>query len=288
MSGRLQWQSDGADWPHRAQSQFIKADGLTLHCQIAGQGPDILLLHGTGASSHSWRDLFAPLTRHFRIIVPDLPGHAFSDPLPAGRLSLDGMAHAIARLMGEINATPIMIAGHSAGAAIAIQMALKGLANPQAIVSINGALRPFGGIASQIFPPLARLLVLNPFVPSFFAWRAEDPNAVAQLIEGTGSRITEEGLDYYRRLFRSRAHVAATLKMMANWDLDELNRHLPNLRSRLILIAAQNDKAVEPDTARSIKKRLPDTQLILMRDVGHLCHEEEPRDVAAILIDGAK
>ena len=55
------------------------------YVEIAGQGPDLVLLHGLGASSFSWRHNSAPLSRHFRVITPDLPGHGRS-PAPARRL----------------------------------------------------------------------------------------------------------------------------------------------------------------------------------------------------------
>ena len=288
MKGRLDWTLDGANWPHRASSQFIKAGGLTWHCQITGQGPDLLLIHGTGASTHSWRQLIEPLSQKFRVIVPDLPGHAFSDPLPGHRLSLPGMAHALAQLVTTIGAHPSLVVGHSAGAAIALDMALHHSCHPHAIISLNGALLPFGGIAGQIFPSMARMLVLNPFVPRFFAWRAEDPHAVTALIEGTGSRLDEEGLDFYRCLFRSRAHVAATLGMMANWDLDALNRSLGDLNCPLVLVAATGDKAVSPDAARTMKQRFSKARFVLLRQCGHLCHEEKPQEIIDLIIEVAR
>ena len=57
----LSWDQDGHDWPNRDASRFVEAAGLTWHVQIAGQGPVLLLLHGTGASTHSWRDLLPGL-----------------------------------------------------------------------------------------------------------------------------------------------------------------------------------------------------------------------------------
>ena len=51
------------------------------YVEIEGQGPDLVLLHGLGASSFSWRHNRAPLSRHFRVITPDLPGHGRS-PAP--------------------------------------------------------------------------------------------------------------------------------------------------------------------------------------------------------------
>ncbi len=57
---RLIWGTDGRDWPHRDRSRFVEAGGLRWHIQRMGDGPALLLVHGTAAATHSWRDL-APL-----------------------------------------------------------------------------------------------------------------------------------------------------------------------------------------------------------------------------------
>ena len=65
------------------------------YVDIAGQGPDLVLLHGLGASSFSWRHNRAQLARHFRVITPDLPGHGRS-PAP---LNADYRAEAPATVL---------------------------------------------------------------------------------------------------------------------------------------------------------------------------------------------
>ena len=56
-----------------------------------GDGPDLLLLHGSGAATHSWRDLAPLLARDFRVIAPDLPGHGFTETPGGDGLSLPGI-----------------------------------------------------------------------------------------------------------------------------------------------------------------------------------------------------
>ena len=61
MGYYLDWATDGADWPNREASRFVEAAGLRWHVQVMGAGPVLLLLHGTGASTHSWRDVMPKL-----------------------------------------------------------------------------------------------------------------------------------------------------------------------------------------------------------------------------------
>ena len=286
---RPDWKTDGHDWPHRAASRFVEAGGLNWHIQEFGDAdaPVLLLLHGTGAATHSWRGLAPLLAEHFRIIAPDLPGHGFTDPLPTARLSLPGMAGAVGALVDTLGVAPAVVAGHSAGAAVLARMCLDGVVTPRLLAAFNGALAPLPGAASLLFPSMARLLFLNPFTPRVFAWTA-DRTAVRKLIEGTGSRLDPQGLDLYRRLFTRAGHVRGALGMMANWDLDRLHRDLPRLAPRILLVVGGDDKAILPDTAFTLRDRLPDARVALVRGLGHLAHEEAPERVAEILLEEAR
>ena len=70
MSAALDFDRDGREWPHRDKSRFVKVGNLTFHVQIMGDGAPLLLIHGTGASSHSWRDIMPILARdHHRLPI---------------------------------------------------------------------------------------------------------------------------------------------------------------------------------------------------------------------------
>lgn len=283
MTGALSWARDGRDWPHRAASRFVEAGGLSWHVQEMGQGPTLLLLHGTGASTHSWRDLLPLLARDFHVVAPDLPGHGFTEAPERDRLSLPAMARGLTALLGKLGVEPEGIVGHSAGAAIAMQMVLTGAVAPSCLISLNGALLPFKGVASQLFPSVARLLVLNPLVPRLFAWRAGSTEAVTQLLEGMGSRLDARGQDLYQRLFSNRVHVASTLGMMANWDLEALGRSFGRVDLPVLLVVGAGDRAVPPGDARAVAQRLPDARIETLPGAGHLIHEEKPGDIAALI-----
>lgn len=301
---RMDWDRDGKDWPLREFSHFIDAPGfrrlfdgeadpppaavrqvpsLRWHVQVLGEGPPILLLHGTGASTHSWRDVAPRLVDRFTVIAPDLPGHGFTE-MPALRwLSLPRMASHLRQLLLALDVRPVVAVGHSAGAAVLVRMALDGLIAPKAIIGVNAALRPFQGIAGRLFPHMAKLLFLNPFAPRLFAWRAADRQAVARVIGGTGSALGEEGLELYARLFGDQGHVAATLAMMAHWDLASLQHELPGLDCRLALLVGERDRAVPPGDSEQIRSVLHDAEILRLPKLGHLAHEEAPEQVAAII-----
>lgn len=294
MSEQLVWERDGLDWPHRDASLFVEAGGLRWHVQRFGDPakklPVALLVHGTGASTHSWRGLAPLLAPHFSVVTMDLPGHGFTS-MPAGgagsrQLSLPGMAQAISALLGALAVTPSLVVGHSAGAAIAVRMSLDRLIAPSLVASLNGAFLPLGGLAGQVFSPVAKLLAATPLVPKLFSWRAAEPAVLQKLIDGTGSTLDATGLALYGKLVANPGHAAGALGMMANWDLQPLAHDLPRSSTPIALLVGENDLTISPRQARRVLALLgPTTRATLtsLPGLGHLAHEERPDVVAAHL-----
>jgi magnesium chelatase accessory protein len=278
------WERDGLDWPNREASRFVKASGLRWHVQQAGEGPAVLLVHGTGSSSHSFRDLFPLLTARFTVVAPDLPGHGFTDRPPFREQSLTGMSRALSGLLRKLGVQPALAAGHSAGAAILVRMTLDGAISPTAIVSLNGALLPLRGMPRYLFAPAAQLVARLPFLPQLAARRGADPERIRELIRGSGSRIDAKGIELYRRLGSKASHVSAAFGMMANWDLDALARDLPRLHTKLVVVTGDNDLMVPPAEQRRVRMLVRNAEMVTLPGLGHLAHEERPGEIADLLV----
>ena len=284
MTARLNWDRDGRDWPNRASSRFVRAAGLRWHVQVMGAGSVVLLIHGTGASTHSFRTLAPMLASHFTVVAPDLPGHGFTDPpAAAAGYSLPGVAGGISSLLRELALSPMLVAGHSAGAAVAIRMILDNAITPTAIVSLNGALLPFPAITNDFFRPVARFLASSSLTARAFTLFAGSRPSVERLVRSTGSRIDPEGMRLYARLTSTSGHVHAALALMANWDLRPLVRDLPHLAPRLVLVTGSQDGMVPPAESYRVRALLPKAELVSLRGLGHLAHEERPADIAALM-----
>jgi magnesium chelatase accessory protein len=273
------------DWPHREASAFVTSGGMRWHVQQLGAGPALLLLHGTGASLHSWSGLLPLLAQSFRVLALDLPGHGFTEAPDTEGFSLPGMARSIAGLLQTLDFTPTLVLGHSAGAAVAARLCLDDAIAPAAVISLNGALEPFSGLQAQLFRPAAKLLSALSFVPAVVALQAGRPQSVERMVASTGSTLGPEALHHYRHLVQMPGHVAAALKMMANWDLASLYRDLPRLQPRLWLVACSNDRAVPEAQARRLHEALPRSRLRLLPGLGHLGHEEDPEQFRQLILE---
>ncbi len=281
MSTRSFGPADLGDWPNAHASRFVRASGLDWHVQLMGSGPIMLLVHGTGAATHSWRDLMPALAADFTVVAPDLPGHGFTTAPPSHRLSLPGMSRDLADLLAKLGMAPAMAVGHSAGAAIACRMSLDGDLPARALVSLNGAMLPLAGAPGQVFAPLARLLVGLPLLPNLFAWRAGDRAVVEKLLASTGSTLDTRGVDCYARVVRRPDHAAAALRMMANWNLVPLVADLPRLQPPLLLVAGASDRTIPPADSARLRDMIPGATLEIMPALGHLAHEEDFAGTAA-------
>jgi magnesium chelatase accessory protein len=281
MSARLDWTRDGQHWPHHACSTFVHAGGLRWHVQRMGVAgtPVALLVHGTGAATHSWRGLMPLLAQSHDVIAMDLPGHGFTTMPARAALSLTGMAGALTSLISAMGVQPTLAVGHSAGAAVLIRMQLDGTLPSAHLVSINGALLPLAGLVGRAFSPLAKLLAANPVVPHVFAWRASDAAVLQRLLDATGSKLDAEGTRLYGQLVANPGHAAAALAMMAAWDLMPLHAALPRLRAPLQLIVGSQDRTVPPQQARQVCALVKHAVLTDLPGLGHLAHEEQPAKV---------
>lgn len=265
-------------------TRLVEVDGQRWRVLERGQGaPCWLLLHGTGASLHSWQPVAELLAAQASVVVPDLPGHAFTALASPAQLTLPGMAQAVAALVKTLGVVPDVIVGHSAGAAVAARMVLDGLVAPRALVAVNGAFLPFGGVAAPLFSPLARALYAQRWVPRLFARRAADVAVIRRLVEGTGSRLGDAGIAAYQHLMRQPSHAEAALGMMAHWDLRALERELPQLPVPLSLVVGARDRAVSPRQAERVAVRCAQATVLHLEGLGHLAQEEDPARVAQTL-----
>lgn len=288
MSGRYpDWATDGKDWPNRRASSFVRAGGYEWHVQMMGSGPVCVLIHGTGAATHSWRDMMPLLAKQYTVVAMDLPGHGFTKG-SGQRPTLEGMATSVAALLVELKLAPALVVGHSAGVAIGAQLLLDRKWQIP-LIGFTPALMPFPGLAARLFPQLAKMLFTNPFVSIIFSRMAQAPGQTAKfLARATGSNIDTAGAKYYTRLFSKSGHCDGAIRMMANWRLENLRDHLSKLTSPTLLIRASQDSAIPKAAVEDAAALIPECTLEVMEKLGHLAHEEDPKLATDIITRFAK
>jgi pimeloyl-ACP methyl ester carboxylesterase len=102
----------------------LELAGARLRYFVGGAGPPLVLVHGLGGSAANWCELAPLLVDRYRLFVPDLPGHAGSEPVAAPG-GLEPFADRIAALLEAEDAGPAAVVGHSLGGHVALRLALS-------------------------------------------------------------------------------------------------------------------------------------------------------------------
>ena len=275
-------------WPNARLSRRGQGPVHRWHIQESGTGKTILLLHGAGGSTHSYRHLIPYLDRDFHFVALDLPGQGFTQLGARHRCGLDTMAEDIQKLCAQEGWVPDAIVGHSAGCAVALRLAETDLSprgHTPTVIGINAALAQFKGLAGLLFPVMAKALAAVPFTASLFSGASSNPERIKALISSTGSELDDEGLDLYRRLVGDRAHVDGTLLMMAQWQLNPLLARLPKHPAQVHFIVGDKDTTVPPQVSERAAVRMQNAIVHHMPALGHLAHEERPAETAALIRD---
>lgn len=280
----MDWTRHKDDWPHAGTSRFVLCKPHKWHVQEAGSGPLLLLLHGAGGGTQSFRHLTPLLTPHYRVVAIDLPGQGFTRLGAQARCGLETMAEDIASLCVQEGWRPRAIIGHSAGAAVAFDLAERLPAPAPHVIGINAALSRFKGVAGVLFPFMAKALAMMPGVAGLFTASNGNPRSVQRLIDGTGSKLPPDELRHYSALVSDRGHVNATLQMMAQWELGPLLERLPRSGLHGLLIAATHDRAVPATVSRDMAAQITHVGYAELPELGHLAHEEAPETVAALIL----
>lgn len=271
-------------------SAFLDAGSRTVasrphrwHTVTVGEGTPTLMLHGAGSSGLSWRRLADLMAGDHRMTIPDLPGHGQTRLGTRQRSGLAHMAEDVATLAAAEMPRIDLIVAHSAGAAVALELARH--VEVGRIVAINPALRPFDGIAGWLFPLLAKALGANPLVPHLFARMAGGERRVRELLEAQGSAIDAEMVAHYRALVSDPAHVGGALTMMGQWTVEDLRRALPEIETPVLFLAGANDRTVPPETSVEAAGLMLNARVELLDGLGHLAHEEAAERVAELVRD---
>lgn len=259
-------------------SRFIKIDGLDVHYRIEGQGPDLLLLHGTAASLHTWDDWTELLKKDFRIIRLDLPAFGLTGPSPSVDYSIAGYTSFLSAFTHAIGLDSFSVAGNSLGGGIAWAYAIKHPDQIEKMLLINASGIPNNGDDPAVFK-LAR----NPVLGKLLEWVTPKSFIEKNMKEVyfNDLKVDEELVTRYhemalregnRKAFRQRAQVT-------NPDLTDL---LPTISAPTLIMWGEEDEWIPVKNAYYFHESIPNTQLAVIPQLGHVPMEEAPDVTSAI------
>jgi len=241
--------------------------GICVSYRVSGDGLPVILLHGWGASSESFRTVHDCLMKQYRVYSIDLPGFGGSDE-PSDSWRLDDYVDVIQDFISELAIVDAVLIGHSFGGRIIIKLAARHSVIIDKIVLIDSAgIKPRRSLRYWIrlyTYKSARRLSQLPLI------RAFSYNAV----ESMRRRI--ESVDY-------RNASEAMRKIMVRIIDEDLTPLLPAISVPVLLIWGEKDTATPLSDGQLMDSLIPDSGLVIFKGAGHWSFIERIRDFMMIL-----
>jgi pimeloyl-ACP methyl ester carboxylesterase len=252
-----------------------------LSVELAGSGPDLLLVHGLSASRREWDAVAPELTGRFRLIMPDLAGRGESPAGPGLRFGLEDETERLTALFDELALDRPVVVGHSQGAALAVALAARrdcaGLlllnpvnpwtARPAALAALR--LRSIRILLVPLLRHYRQSLTRYILTRRVFA----DPRSVT----ATAVRKYSETLEAPER-------VEALLRVVADWRPAELAAYDARRAEPLLLVTGRRDRRAPPADVRRWAERLGGPCLVL-EHCAHGVPEEAPDRVVQMILE---
>ena len=266
-----------ASVPHSESSRFAEIDGVRIHYQEKGVGTPLVLLHGFTSSTYSWKDVFEPLSRTFRVIAVDLKGFGFSGKAD-GDYTRRAQAQLVAHLLDHLKIEKAWLGGNSMGGEIALNVAL---ANPQRVDGL--ILIDSAGVEVKGGSSLAPAYVRIPFVGrALTALALTSDKLVREGLEKSffdDAKITNERVAHYYRPLRTRGGQLAALRARTQAGQFPIEQDLGRVNARTLIIWGAEDAVIPLAAGRTMNSLIKNSKLVIIEKCGHLPQEEMPERV---------
>jgi pimeloyl-ACP methyl ester carboxylesterase len=264
-----------------ADSRFVEVNDLRVHYKAAGSGePVLLLLHGFGASTFSWRDVIEPLAKLGTVVAFDRPAFGLTErPLTWERgcdpYAPQAQVALVVGLLDTFGIRKAVLVGNSAGGTIAIQVALAHPDRVDALVLVDAAIYQGGGAPSWIRPLLYTPQVdrLGPLLARQIEARGDD---FLEMAWHDPSKITPLVRAGYRKPLRAENWDRALWELTKTSREAQLADHIASITLPSLVISGDDDRIVPVESSLRLAEELPNAELVVIPMCGHLPHEECP------------
>lgn len=260
---------------HRDEaSRFVDVDGVRVHCKDEGQGPAVLLVHGTFGDLSDWDGWAARLAPRLRVVRLDLPGFGLTGPVPSGNYSVDRLLGLVDGLMDTLEIERFAIAGVSFGGLVAFRYAGTRTDRVSALLLANSAgiqagQRAAGSGSGNI---LTDPQVTEADVRRFLTFLLNDPALVTPA-------LVQRKLAFTNVVGRGE-EAAAAIRL---YERGSPERVLGRVRAPALVMWGGANPALSTSTADAFVaalRRAPVRERRLYADGGHLINLQRPRETA--------
>lgn len=257
--------------------QLIDIDGYEVHYLDQGAGPAVVLIHGFGGHTYSYRHLIPVFARDHRVIAVDLKGYGYSERNAHAGLSLTAHVSMLKSLLDKLGIARATFVGHSMGGGVAQRFAV---AHPEMVDALVLAASVDGGERSgrPILTPGALVRLVVPVLAKF---------AASRMLQGSfydPARLTNDVRDEYMRPIRIKGSMDGLIAIMRD-GADDSPVDIGKITRPVLLLYGAHDKLVPPSVGQEIQRRIPHARMVVVERAGHLLLEEQPEKCASAILD---
>lgn len=258
-------------------SKFLQIGGLSVHYRDKGQGKPLVLIHGTGASLHTWQGWSGLLRSNFRVIRMDLPGFGLTGPEPTGDYSSEAYVRFIERFAAKLGLETFDLGGNSLGGFIAWRYAV---AHPERVRRL--ILLDASGYPGRKPPLILFRLAQTPVISSLIARMDPRPLVARSLRDAYAdqTKVTPDLVDLYADLALRPGNRDAFCARVSTSEPDH-TAELRQIVAPTLIMWGRLDALVPVGDAERFARDIRQSRVVIYEGVGHVPMEEIPGRSAA-------
>lgn len=275
-------------------SEFIKINDLDIHVINKGQGEKtFILLHGFGSHTYTWSFIIDELSNYGKVIAYDRPGfgltqRVFKNELHYNPYTLEYQTELLKHIIDYYELENIILIGNSAGGTVSILSYLNYPELIDRLILVSPAVFSEGRNSSFIRPFL--------FLPHFqkygpyFASKTliENSFEIISTAWYDKSKLTDEILENYKRPLKIMNWDKALWDFTISSKRSDLFHRLNEINLPVLLITGDSDVIVPTANTIKLKDYIPDSELYVIKESGHVPQEETPEEFLNIIINWIK
>lgn len=251
------------------EEKIISINNLKVNYKIAGEGQPILILHGWGSNSERWQrtgELLAE--KGLKVIIPDLPGFGKSQ-VPLEPWGIQNYCQFVKRFAKNLNLEKFYLLGSSFGGAISMKYAVEYSENIKKLFLVAPAYSRRKTVKRVSFFLISKILKPFAFFPFF--------------------KVARQA---FYKFFIPRSDYPQTFGLMKKIYLKIINEDLshlaPLIKLKTVIIWGEKDKVIPIREAYFLKKKIQNSDLIIIKDEGHGFSEDSKEKLAEIILSFLK
>lgn len=272
-----------------ANSEFIDIDGMQVHivrstkCANSASVKTIVLLHGTSASLHTWQGWTEALSAEYCVVSMDLPGFGLTGPFVNKTTEYTSANYAsfVIEVLDKLNLDKVILAGNSLGGKIAWRMAALYPERVSKLILVNAVGYPATPKSIPIGFRLASYPALKPILRNILP-----RNVVKKSIKSVyadDSQVDEMLVDRYYDLSLRAGNRSALSDRLREFDNVEDQAQIKQLALPTLIMWGAKDDLIPVENAELFHQDIPNSQLQIFDNLGHVPHEEDPVTSVAVV-----